>query len=84
MLKDAKEIIDKGIIEPEIFHLIGLFEEGIGPDRLSDMYSLIIKDDIINYTLNVNKKLLIDQEHYPEYKFKDKILINPKNNKEVI
>lgn len=83
VLKDAKEIIDKGIREPEIFHLIGLFEEGIGPDRLSDMYSLIIKDDIINYTMNVNKKLLIDQDHYPEYKFKDKILINPKNNKEV-
>lgn len=84
VLMDAKEIIDKGIIEPEIFHLIGLFEQGIGPDRLSDMYSLIIQDDILKYTVNINKKLLIDKNHYPEYEFKNSLLINPKTNKEIL
>ena len=84
VLKDAKEIIDKGIIEPEIFHLIGLFEEGIGPDRLSDMYSHLIYDDIINYTIEKNTLLEINKEKYPDMKFEKGLLINPFKNKPVL
>lgn len=40
---DAKQIIDAGVRDPEIFHLAGLFERGVGPDRLSDMIACIIK-----------------------------------------
>ena len=39
IISDAKEIIDAGNNDPDLFQLVGLFEENFGPDRLSDMYS---------------------------------------------
>lgn len=37
VISDAFDIVKKGIQYPEIFQLVSLFEENIGPDRLSDM-----------------------------------------------
>lgn len=42
IIKDAYEIIQSGSNNPEIFHLVGLFEDNVGPDRLSDMIARII------------------------------------------
>src|SRR5713101_2625825 len=39
----GKEIIDLGIDDPEIFEVIGLFQEGFGADLLSDMAVSILK-----------------------------------------
>ena len=50
ILRTAKEIVDAGIKDPEFFELLGLFEEGIGPDRISDMVGRIIIDDLYKYT----------------------------------
>lgn len=77
IIKDAKEIIDTGINEPEIFHLVGLFEEKVGPDRLSDMFANIIEIDIENYTRHINSKLGINKENYPQLEFDGDYLINP-------
>lgn len=84
IIKDAKEIIDAGNKDPDLFQLIGLFEENVGPDRLSDMYSHLIFDDIIEYTREKNRILGINIENYPDYKFKDGLLINPYKNKPVL
>jgi len=61
LLKTAKEIIDAGIKDPEIFELIGLFEEGVGADRISDMVARIIQDDLIEYSLNVFRNFEIGE-----------------------
>lgn len=37
----------KGVQYPEIFQLVSLFEENIGPDRLSDKVATIIYPDIV-------------------------------------
>ncbi|PWE44807.1 hypothetical protein [Pseudomonas prosekii] len=58
ILETAKIIIDAGKSDPELFELVGLFEENFGPDRISDMTANIIQDDILNYSLNVYKKIL--------------------------
>lgn len=84
IISDAKEIIDAGNKDADLFQLIGLFEENVGPDRLSDMYSHLIYDDIINYTNEKNKILGINSENYPEMKFKNGLLINPFKNKPVL
>ena len=42
LLKTAHEIVSKGIKDPVIFELVGIFEEGIGCDRISDMACRII------------------------------------------
>lgn len=84
IIKDAKEIIDAGNKDPDLFQLIGLFEENVGPDRLSDMYSHLIFEDIIKYTIEKNKILGINIQNYPDNKFKDGFLINPYKNKPIL
>ncbi len=77
IIKDAHEIIRSGSEQPEIFHLVGLFEENVGPDRLSDMVARIIYDSILTYSKRVYRELEISASTFPEYKFSDGILINP-------
>ena len=77
IIRDAYDIIHSGTEQPEIFHLVGLFEENVGPDRLSDMVARIIYDNIVAYTKRIYKALNINEETYPEYKFRDGIVINP-------
>ena len=77
IIKDAHEIIHSGSEQPEIFHLVGLFEENVGPDRLSDMVARIIYDDIVAYSKRIYQALGITQDAYPECRFDDGIVINP-------
>lgn len=77
IIKDAYEIIHSGSEQPEIFHLVGLFEENVGPDRLSDMVARIIYSDIVAYSKRIYRTLNISPETYPEYNFDDGIVINP-------
>ena len=48
----AYDIVKAGIEDPEIFELIGLLEEGIGADRISDMFISILTEDFLEYTQN--------------------------------
>ena len=57
VLADAYHIVKKGSKQPEIFHLVSLFEEGMGSDRLSDMIATIIEPQIKKYTLRVMSEL---------------------------
>lgn len=50
------EIILMGIKDPEIFQLIGLFEEDFGADRLSDMTIAILKNDFYLFTERIAKE----------------------------
>lgn len=83
-ISDAFDIIKAGTIQPELFHLVGLFEENVGPDRLSDMIATIIKDDIHEYTRRINFELSITPETYPDDKFVDGIVYNPYKNCELL
>lgn len=64
-LSDAYQIVKKGSKQPELFHLVSLFEEDVGPDRLSDMIATIIEPQIICYTLRIMKELDISPETRP-------------------
>lgn len=80
IIDDAKEIIDAGTDDPEIFHLIGVFEENVGPDRLSDMFATLLEREIREYTKRINKQFGITKENYPQFKFENEFLINPYKN----
>ncbi len=56
VLAVAKEIVDLGIKDPDLFLVLALFEEGIGPDRISDMVTNIIIKDLIDF----NNRILIE------------------------
>lgn len=77
IINDAREIINAGSEQPEIFHLVGLFEENVGPDRISDMVARIIYNEILAYTKRIYRTLGINKENYPGYTFQDGIVINP-------
>lgn len=64
LIDSAQEILCMGIKDPEIFELLGLFEEGFGADRLSDMTINIIRDDLFEFTQRVCKELNIKTSLY--------------------
>ena len=57
LIKRGYELVQLGIKDPEVFELIGLFEEGFGADRLSDMTIKILKHDFYTFTENAVKRL---------------------------
>lgn len=57
LVHSASEILALGIKDPEVFLLLGLFEEGFGADRLSDTTIFVLKDDFYLYTQRMAKEL---------------------------
>lgn len=60
ILKTLKEIIDSGKDSPLIFELIVLFQDKIAADRISDLMTYILKDEIIEYTQRIAKDFNIE------------------------
>ncbi len=77
-LHDAFQIVKKGCKQPELFHLVSLFEDNVAGDRVSDMIATIIEPDIKKYTLRVMDELGVTKERYPEFRFRpDGLIQNP-------
>lgn len=77
IVEDAHYIIQKGAKSPDYFFLLPLFEEKVGPDRISDMVARIIYPEIIKYTKRICHTLGINSIKYPQYRFDDGIPTNP-------
>lgn len=80
LLSDAKIIISAGIKDTRIFELMPLFEENIGPDRLSDMVVSIIYEELVAYSKNIFSKFLFTSDLDP----KTQLPINPYNKFPII
>ncbi len=78
VLADAYQIVKKGSKQPEIFHLVSLFEENVAGDRLSDMIATIIEPYIIKYTLRMMRELGIAPKTRKKLTFsEDGLIVNP-------
>lgn len=64
VLGTASQIVAMGIEDPDLFVLMSLFEEGIGPDRISDMTTNVITKDLISFTERICTKLEIPIESF--------------------
>lgn len=53
LLDSAQQIVKAGLKNPAIFELAGLFEDGVGPDRISDMIARILSNELKAYTERV-------------------------------
>ncbi|MEL4387870.1 hypothetical protein [Shewanella xiamenensis] len=80
-LDTASQIISLGIEDTDLFMAMALFEEGIGPDRISDMTTNIILDDLIAFNHRVNGSLNLPVSNFEiDYGHERKIqslIINP-------
>lgn len=50
LIATAKEVIDLGVDNPNLFIALALFEDGVGADRISDMTTNIIIDCLAQFT----------------------------------
>ena len=53
----AREIVELGVDDPDLFVAMGLFENGIGPDRISDMATNVILPDLLEFNTRILKNL---------------------------
>jgi hypothetical protein len=80
ILTTANAIIKAGVKDPEIFELIGIFEEDIGADRISDMSIRILENEFKIFTQRVSKELKIKTSKKEGFQ----LPINPKTKKSIL
>lgn len=64
VLSTAKEIVDLGVVDPDLFQALALFEDGIGPDRISDMTTKVIIKDLLAFNHRVLSELSIPLDDF--------------------
>lgn len=84
VVSTAYDIVKAGVVDPEFFELLPLFQENVGADRLSDMIATLILEDIHTYTKRINSELRIDQTQYENLSFNGEFLINPYKHNDVL
>lgn len=77
LLTTAKLIMSKGRNDPELFELVGLFEDDFGPDRISDMTANVIKDDIELFTKRVLNDIDVELERHLYLDEDKRLPVNP-------
>jgi len=82
LLASAKEVIDIGVRDPDLFMALALFEDNVGADRISDMTSHIILPCLIGFTREVAHTLGIPLKefHLAALGIKVELPANPLNN----
>jgi hypothetical protein len=63
-METAKQIVDLGVRDPDLFVALALFEEGIGPDRLSDMTTNVILDALVDFNARILDELGVPGEPF--------------------
>lgn len=86
LLDNIIKIVAAGIDDPVLFELVGIFQDKIGPDRISDMVAKIIISDLIAFTQRVCSDCGIPMESvsYSKRMGQEDLPINPTNGKPII
>lgn len=80
-LETAKEIVELGVTDVDLFMVLALFEEGVGPDRISDMTTNIILPDLIKFNERIINELGLSPSEHTINGAKTLVLTNPCSNK---
>lgn len=64
LLLVAKDIVHLGYDDPSLFPVLALLEDGIGPDRISDMAATAIEGALYAFTQRVSRILDVPTERY--------------------
>lgn len=60
----AADIVRLGVKDPDLFVAMSLFEEGVGPDRISDMTTNVIFPDLLHFNARILKNLNVPTEQH--------------------
>lgn len=64
VMQTGKEVVDLGIRDPDLFVALALFEEGIGPDRISDMTTHVLLDELVKFNSRVLSTLRVPAQRF--------------------
>lgn len=84
ILNTIKDLMAEGDADPVLFELLGVFQEGIGCDRVSDLITFILHEDILQYTQRVTNLAGVDLISVSFHKKIYKTCRNPYNNKPLL
>lgn len=59
VISTIKEIISLGVDDPDLFVALAAFEDGIGPDRISDMTTNVILGALVEFSEYVSKTIAV-------------------------
>lgn len=62
ILTTIKELQKSGEVDPAIFELLNVFQEKVGCDRISDLLTYILREQIVEYNIRINKELGVPQD----------------------
>lgn len=83
-LDTASKIVSLGVDDIDLFMALALFEEGIGPDRISDMTTNIILNDLISFSIRVNGILNIPTRKFIVGGKSYELVVNPYSNQPLL
>jgi hypothetical protein len=88
ILTTAKAVVDAGVNDPTVFELVGILEEGVGADRISDMLVTIIYHDLAAYSQRIFSLFKLNCQTMkvkdPETEIEYTLPVNPFNRRAVI
>lgn len=79
----AKQIVDIGIDDPDLFVAMALFEPDIGPDRISDMTTNIIFRALAEFNNRVLKDLRLTGDTFKLNQFSGVFMPNPHEDNKI-
>jgi hypothetical protein len=59
ILTTVSQVVSAGVSDPKLFELVPILEENIGSDRISDMISIILKDEFLSFTDRISRELKV-------------------------
>lgn len=86
LLENVHQIVKAGNSDPALFELVGIFEDGVGPDRVSDMIAKIIAPDLIRFTQRVCSDCGISMEAHrlPQLRLEEDLPTHPSTGGPII
>lgn len=83
VLDVASQIVRIGVRDPDLFTALALFEEGVGPDRISDMVTNVVLEALGEFNLRVVYSLGLEPQDFEYRGVKASFLANPFENNRV-
>jgi hypothetical protein len=81
LVDTAMEIVERGIEDPGLFHLLPLIEQDLGADRISDMTCHTVKHELAEFTAEVCRDMGIETQVFELGSKEYELPVNPHRQK---